>query len=132
MISKREYLSDEELEQLILEIEQEELVPAPPDLMESILARAEKGSKESKVREFRAYCLRVVMSVAAALLMVFTLPGLMDTQLSDRIPEQEVSTQEMPKEIPTKEETLSETGIFRKALGGINIFSEERELDIFK
>ena len=36
MIEKLNYISDDELERLINQVEQEELGAAPPDLMESI------------------------------------------------------------------------------------------------
>lgn len=96
MDENRNYISDEELEQLICRVEQEELVAAPPDLMESILAALELeetrvmtektglppakivGVKEPAARkkEFYAYCFRVVTSVAAAVALVFLLPEL--------------------------------------------------------
>ena len=85
------YISDEELEQLICQVEQEELVAAPPDLMEEILAAAGVTEKEqetpqivevktpvSRKKEFYAYCFRVITSVAAAVVLVFLLPELSD------------------------------------------------------
>lgn len=122
MTEHYEYLSDEELDQLIVQIEQNELVMVPPDLMEQILSQmpeqpaedraaedrpardrsavarpaegrpAEIRSAENRpdgglkphiavpgkygIREFRQYCFRVILSVAAALVIVFTIPAL--------------------------------------------------------
>ena len=72
MIEKINYISDDELERLINQVEQEELVAAPPDLMESILEAAGKTKK----KEFTVYCFRVITSVAAAVVLVFLLPEL--------------------------------------------------------
>lgn len=53
------YLSDEELEQLIADIEQKELVVAPPDLMEDILERMEVTLKSSEaVSEIRRHVMK--------------------------------------------------------------------------
>ena len=95
---KKEYLSDAELEQLIAQIEQNDMVPAPPDLMENVVAEISgnfpeedtaaacmPGSKpersvESKVLELRRYRFRVWTSVAAAVAMVFLLSELPEWQ----------------------------------------------------
>ena len=62
------YLSDEELDLLIFEIEQSELVSTPPGFTDEILVRIEKQqeqenisllAKENKRIEFRRYCLRL-------------------------------------------------------------------------
>ena len=85
MTEKLNYISDEELERLINQVEQEELVAAPPDLMESILEAVDSaGEPEAKLvavqaarkKEFRGYCFRVITSAAAALALVFLLPEL--------------------------------------------------------
>lgn len=90
-----EYLSDADLETLIMQIEQQELVMAPPDLKDRILGKVQKEAKSqetakahtemgtqvrysqkgvSKKAEFRRYCFRVWTSVAAAILLIFMLP----------------------------------------------------------
>lgn len=80
MIEKLNYISDEELKQLICQVEQKELVAAPPDLMENILAAVEGNEKMKPLairkKEFYAYCFRVITSVAAAVALVFLLPEL--------------------------------------------------------
>jgi len=99
MIENLNYISDEELEQLIYQVEQEELVTAPPDLEERILTTAGfSGEPETKIiavkpvaarrKEFYAYCFRVVTSVAAAVALVFLLP-----QMTDWMGEKVSSTQ---------------------------------------
>ena len=77
------YISDEELERLINQVEQEELVAAPPDLMERILEAERETSpliycEAARKKEFYAYCFRVITSVAAAVALVFLLPELTD------------------------------------------------------
>ena len=135
MDENRNYISDEELEQLICQVEQEELVAAPPGLMESILAAveleetrvmAEKtglppakivGVKEPAARkkEFYAYCFRVVTSVAAAVALVFLLPELSVWMEQNASPDfvQTVYKQNIPAyetvvaDVPSKDEVLA-------------------------
>ncbi len=111
------YLSDEELDALILEVEQKEMVQAPADLLDNLLLEINQGEKEQKdkkdfakmiefperkerppekkeiqtvdtkkgknerkktrqerVLEFRRYKIRVLTSVAAALLILIASP----------------------------------------------------------
>lgn len=94
MILHNEYLTDEELELLISEVEGD-LVPAPPEMADKIMglmreapqlkeveavseAKREPGQskKISKKRAFAAYCFRVTMSVAAAIAFMCILPNL--------------------------------------------------------
>ena len=94
MILHSEYLTDEELELLISETE-DDLVPAPPEMADRIMglmreaprlkeveavseAKREPGQskKISKKREFAAYCFRVAMSVAAAIAFMCIVPNL--------------------------------------------------------
>ncbi|MBE5870522.1 MAG: hypothetical protein E7294_04590 [Lachnospiraceae bacterium] len=89
------YLADEELNRLIREVEAGDMAVPPPDMAQNILKRLEeeekqnqrttKGSKEKDVvryqqirgqKEYRSYCIRVVTSVAAAILLLFTVPQL--------------------------------------------------------
>ncbi len=133
------YLSDEELKQLILDVEQNELVAAPPDLQDKIMSEVEfiqKSSNEevkknivseSKVKEFRAYCFRVLTSAAAAIVIVFMLPELLNTQYSERFIRQET----VSKPYKTKEELLNDTSILMQILGDTNIFDNDNKLNIF-
>lgn len=83
-MNKNNYLSDAELDALILEIEACEMVSAPAYLKEeTVLKLSEKqNSVESKVSkerdkvlEFRNYCFRVIASAVAAIALMFVLPG---------------------------------------------------------
>lgn len=82
------YLSDEELNALISEIEQGDLVMAPPEIKVKVLHRT-----VDKKREFVGYCFRVITSVAAAIVMLVLLPR-----------GEAVNNSEM--KIPTREEVL--------------------------
>lgn len=82
------YLSDEELNMLIHEIEQGDLVMAPPDMKTDVLRRA--GNQK---REFVMYCFRVITSVAAAIAILLVIPG-------------NTNDKAVPTEIPSREEVL--------------------------
>lgn len=94
MILHNEYLTDEELEMLISETE-DELVPAPPEMMEVITniiwnksqvkddcgaaetrRKISQSKKTGKWRGFAVYCFRVAMSVAAAIAFMCIMPNL--------------------------------------------------------
>lgn len=127
------YLSDEELEQLISTVEQQELVAAPPELMDRILESVEKSqegnqSQNNKVKEFRSYCFRVLTSVAAAIAIVFLIPGLQSIQLP-KIPEKQTTV--VLDKYATKEEASSDDRILTRTLGGVNIFDNNNRFKIF-
>lgn len=147
------YLSDEELEQLIADVEQNELVAAPPDLVENILAeiealsrsgeqvpvfdgdeqasKAESNAQEvnrNKVREFRRYCFRVATSAIAAVAIVFTLPAFLNAHVPDASARQDIFAS---AKYATKEEALNDTGILMQIFGGTNIFDNEDKFNIF-
>jgi len=126
---KFDYLSDEALEELISQVEQTELVEAPPDLMENILFSAglleepeiipEANVKPALARkkEFYAYCFRVITSVAAAVALVFLLPvmlGRMEQRLSsaegngwDHYRQEAPKYEDVVKSVPDKEEVVA-------------------------
>ncbi len=135
MIEKLNYISDDELERLINQVEQEELVAAPPDLMESILESAGKTKK----KEFTGYCFRVITSVAAAVALVFLLPELTDrmnlngrpvtehveksdvvgtvpvrTEVVKNVPDKTAVVENKPA--PSKEDVLNDTGFIEKII----------------
>lgn len=140
------YLSDEELEQLILNVEQNELVAAPPDLLDEILAGVEvqqgdlkqmmgtqqepvqeairqNRCSENKGKEFRRYCFRVVTSAAAAIALVFFAPNM------ENAPKLEVpSRQEVEETSLTREEVLDDSGILTQIFGGSKLFDKEFNL----
>lgn len=124
---EKEYLSDKELEELILQVEIQELVPAPPGLLDSLLecAELENGfiqekyevqnrSIESRRKEFHCYCIRVIASVAAAVAIVFLAPDMNSLQKPER--EQEVFT---------REEALQESNILVRILEGVDYLEKE-------
>ena len=145
MTKELNYISDAELEQLISQVEQDELVAAPPDLMENIL-----DAVTAKRKEFRMYCFRVISSVAAAVALVFYLPELTDRMNIKSIPIVEIAeksdvvetvpvradvvktvpdkaTVVVAKPIPSKDEVLNETGFIEKVINSTaDWFSKER------
>lgn len=124
MIENLNYISDDELEQLICQVEENELVTAPPDLMGSILEAAglTVGPEElkeqpapviplkgysAKKKEFYAYCFRVITSVAAAVALVFLLPELTDRMSINGIHSQEqVNKWDVVGTVPVQEEVV--------------------------
>lgn len=88
------YLSDEELEAFITDIEEHDLVSAPPELLSQILHTIELSEsyikpltsfelQRKKTIEFRKYCLQVITSVAAAIVLVFLFPMSIQMQKSE-------------------------------------------------
>lgn len=103
-----DYLSEEKLLKLISDIENEDIVKAPPDIMENILSMAQAEDTDNKKaaypemispsamdrppvpepreidlmerrRYFIKYCLRTALSAAAAITLTFSLPYLKGT-----------------------------------------------------
>ena len=122
MIEKLNYISDDELERLIHHVEQEELVAAPPDLIEHILEAAalsmpviQVKNIKSKKQEFTAYCFRVITSVAAAVALVFLLPHLTEwMNLNGTVSSELFSKSEVVQTVPSKEEIVSTNAVPRK------------------
>ena len=124
------YLSDEELDLLIFEIEQNELVSTPPGFADEILTRIGKQQEQENKRiEFRRYCLRVISSVAAAVALVFFIP---EAEMAEArsIPER----QAMVGGIISREKALDDTGMITKIwkelnmkIGGLSNETEKKE-----
>lgn len=154
MNQKLEYLTDEELKLLIEEVEQEELVEAPPDLMEGILVATglaepdrESGvpekapemetqpisvrrvSLEKRKKEYRAYCFRVITSVAAAIVLVFLLPGTASSVSKEPSAWEEEVTQ---GRYESKEAALTGSDFLTKKLGGTSWFDYTNQWNIFE
>ena len=97
-----EYLTEEELNALIQEVEMTEMTTAPPDLLDDILQKIDSSDDlkhdlqdetetkeqiselakppriiciEKRRREYRRFCIQVVSSVAAAIALLFMLPA---------------------------------------------------------
>lgn len=87
-----DYLSEEELLKLISDIENEDIVKAPPDILENILSQVQAegtdkppASEQKEIslierrRYFIKYCLSTALSAAAAIALTFSLPYLKGT-----------------------------------------------------
>ena len=132
------YLSDEELDALIFQIEQNEMVSAPSGFMDEVLekigeAKEEKiipiSSVRNKKLEFQRYCIRVITSVAAAIALVFFVPEVEPVSVIDVPTKQEVIGESF-----TREEALDNTGHLEKLwnqisyeLGGLLNETEKKE-----
>ncbi len=139
---EKNYLSDKELEQFILNIEENELVKAPPDLLDKIITqidiisesdnnqnqiekkkKLENNSTQNKVKEFREYCFRVVTSVAAAIVLVFLLPQFFTMEQTILLEKQRL----LSEIYQIKENDFNDTNILTQLLGGKNIFNNENK-----
>lgn len=67
------YLSDDDLDKLIMDIEGKELVQAPAGIERNVISFIEH-KKRRKTVEFSKYCLRVGFAVAAAIALVCMVP----------------------------------------------------------
>lgn len=125
MPKERNYLSDEELEKMIAQIEQGPLVQAPEYLEKMILQKAERiavresveivpirhamreggqplGRKTSKRGQLLAYSLKIVAAAAAAIALVITVPQ-MEQKTEDSYRQQEQYMQEQSQKETQKE-----------------------------
>ena len=138
MSERYTYLTDEELEQLIADVEINDLVSAPPDLAEDICAEIERPPAKvvhNKKKEFQQYCFRVITSVAAAILLIFIMPKVSEMNLKFSEVMQETTGPEkshVSLRYATKEEALNDTGFFGKVFGGNNLFGSDLDGRIFK
>jgi len=77
-----EYLSDEELQKLISDVELNDIVQAPVHLQKKVLdavSTADRAgnvakTKKQKIIEYRLYSLKVALAVAAAIAVMFIVP----------------------------------------------------------
>jgi len=136
-----EYLTDIELESLIQEIEKSELVSTPPDLQDQIMEAwnqemhvLEERKAREKVIEYKRYRLRVMTTVAAAVLVVFLLPRLESLQQQEIESAQPLMKHEvvMKSRYETKEDALNDSGVLENMLGGVNIFADNSRWNLFR
>ena len=155
-MTENKYLSDEELEKLILDVEEEKLILAPPDLLENILSSVddfeEKISFEpsrieiedtiteiskppeiidfnQKKSEFRKYCFRVVSSMAAAIALLILMPGISGIQ------EREIPSKAsvVSEKVRTREEVTGDSKkSIMKTINKSHLFSDMWKFDIFE
>lgn len=140
MTNHKNYLSDEELQSLMCEIESKDLVFAPPGIQEQVLSALDETShltKErsnaDKIREFKRYRFRVLATVAAAVVAVFVLPRVENLQ-QHTMPEKPSAKQDFLKKgrYKTKEEALNDSSMLENMLGNVNIFSDEDKYNLFR
>ena len=122
MITEKDYLTDQELEALIAQVETEELIPAPPELAEVILERVEE-----KKAEFRKYCIRVAVASAAAILLVFCKPAGTAASLQEMPGKAE--WMEQYRNTEWQEET--DGGILERVFGQARLFCGEGSYRLF-
>lgn len=147
MTLHNEYLTDEELEQLISEVEACDLVTAPPDLAKQVMGKIREKRKKQN-RDFAGYCFRVGLSVAAAVAFIFMMPYLPEFEISgDKIQgiaenkkdelletaewkeQWDVETERPEPDYPTKEEVLNDTGLLHRVFNGNNNLTKTELLD---
>lgn len=140
MTNHKNYLSDEELQSLMCEIESKDLVFAPPDIQEQVLNVLDETphviterSNTDKIREFKRYRFRVLATVAAAVVAVFVLPRVENLQ-QHTMPEKPSVKQEFLKKgrYKTKEEALNDSGLLENMLGNVTIFSDKDKYNLFR
>lgn len=140
MTNHKNYLSDEELECLMCEIESKDLVFAPPDIQEQVLNVLDETprviterSNIDKIREFKRYRFRVLATVAAAVVAVFVLPRVENLQ-QHTMPEKPSAKQDFLKKgrYKTKEEALNDSSMLENMLGNVNIFSDKDKYNLFR
>lgn len=140
MTNHKNYLSDEELQSLMCEIESKDLVFAPPDIQEQVLNVLDETphviterSNTDKIREFKRYRFRVLATVAAAVVAVFVLPRVENLQ-QHTMPEKPSAKQDFLKKgrYKTKEEALNDSSMLENMLGNVNIFSDKDKYNLFR
>lgn len=134
MIRDMEYLTDANLESIILELEQDKLVSAPPDMLNEILETLEQKmqTKQEKIIAYKRYRFQVLATVAAAVLAVFLLPKLASLQQQKNDFVEHKYEFEVQNRYETKEEALNDRGLLEKVLGGVNIFADNSKFNLFR
>ena len=111
MSDKIHYLSDEELNKLIADVEDEGLYEAPADLEDKVIYTLVERQKK-KTLSFAAYCVRVGFGVAAAIILLAIVPSIPAYTPKEVYPQTEdvPSREEVlgEKQTPTREEVISE------------------------
>lgn len=115
------YLTDDELAKLISEAECEDMPPAPENIMEDILLRIDKR-KKNKASEYRLYCAKVIVSVAASVAFVLTVPFFKGYERVEYPDKSEVITESISKEeyLNGKDRNLFET-LKNEHLGNLHL-----------
>ncbi len=118
-----EYLSDDDLNKLIINTENEPQVQAPSYIDRNVLSVIETGERR-KILNFRLYCARVGFAVAVSILFVCIVPFVSDLKsnilLNEYAAEESLDSKEdvlALKPVKTKQEVMMEVndpGYFEK------------------
>ena len=118
-----EYLSDDDLNKLIINTENEPQVQAPSYIDRNVLSVIETGERR-KILNFRLYCARVGFAVAVAILFVCIVPFVSNLKsnilLNEYAAEESLDSKEdvlALKPVKTKQEVMKEVndpGYFEK------------------
>ena len=109
------YFTEEELNALILEVEENELVSAPPEFAEGVMAKIAQFDERKKTIEFRRYCIRVLGSMAAAIALVFLMPDI-EAKEAGELP----ARQDVIGDTVTREEALDDRTFLTKLMGNLS------------
>ena len=127
-------MTEEELLSFIDQIEQQELIPAPPDLEDRILQKLEQDcisfpttKRNSKQQNYPLYCFKVMAAMAASIVLLFSIPYLKEQLIVSEIPSKEALLSAIP--IKSKNEVLSgvSESQFLKKLGESQKWKEFHE-----
>lgn len=80
------YLTDEELERLILQVETEEMLPAPRNLKRDILLKLHRQKKVLKERQLLFYRVKAAVMMAAAIAVLILMPDVGEDESLFSIP----------------------------------------------
>lgn len=90
----------------------------------------QKRTREERSQEFRRYCFRVITSAAAALILLFTLPTLLEEVTLELRSRQAIEfvqrySAKESQSNPAREEVLGEKGLWKSAFGNKKIFGAD-------
>ena len=137
------YMTDDELMSFLLDIEENDLMQAPPDFTANLMRKlpVEEASvvtlvpserrhlsKAEKAREYYKYCVKIGLSVAASIAILFMGPSFMKTDVKPHVDVVERSA--VVREIPSKEDILKNDRFLSFIPDG-EIFSSLKEQHIF-
>lgn len=113
---EKEYLSDDELEQLIAEVEAEPLLHPPREFQSEILQTIRQKRKRKKDAQLFFYSVKVIAASAAALLILITVPH--DFHLQTNVMQEKNLQQDVEEQVRVEERNEKMSGIER-------VFEEE-------
>ncbi len=96
---KMNYLTDDELEKLIADVEEREMLTCPSYIRQEVLGKTQVSMQKKKL-QFYAYSFKVCAAAAAAIVLLFTIPvePQMPAMMEDISVEEEFSiTEELSK-----------------------------------